>query len=329
MPDAPTIWALSDGRAGMRNQALGLAEAVARRTGARVTEKTLAVRQPWDRLPTALWGDPWSKLAEGSDDLGPPFPDVLIGCGRRTVPFALAMPEATLTVQTQDPRVDPARFDLVVPPAHDGLEGANVFPILGSPNRLTEERLAEDARKLAARIPDLPRPFSVFLIGGDSKDYRMTPHAVAGIADVMTEAARLGHGLLVTFSRRTGEGAMMHLLEALEGLPAWAWDGRDLPGLGNPYFGLLGLADRVFVTSESANMLAEAGFTGRPVHALPLQGGSAKWRRFHAQLTEHGVLNPDAGLGDDWTYEPLRETDRAAEAVAAAMAELGLFKARG
>ena len=327
--DQPVIWALSDGRAGMRNQSLGLAEAVGRRTGARITEKTLAIRRPWDRLPTALWGDPFSKLAPGSDLLGPPFPDVLVACGRRTIPFALAMPDTTLTVQTQDPRTDPARFGLVVPPAHDGLDGGNVFPILGSPNRLTETRLAEDAETLAAHLPDLPRPLSVFLIGGDSKDYRMTPHAVMGIADVMAEAARLGHGLLVTFSRRTGEGPMMRLLEALEGLPAWAWDGRDIPGLGNPYLGMLGLADRLFVTSESTNMLAEAGFTGRPVHALPLQGGSAKWRRFQAQLTEHGVLNPEAGIADEWTYEPLRETDRAAEAVVAAMAERRLFKPRG
>lgn len=321
--NAPTIWALSDGRAGMRNQALGLAEAVARRTPARVIEKTLAIRAPWDRLPTGLWGDPFAKLDPASDDLGPPFPDVLIACGRRTVPFALAMPPATLTVQTQDPRVDPARFGLVIPPAHDGVDGANVFPILGSPNRLTDDRLAKDAKTLAGHLPDLPSPLAAFLIGGDSKDHKMSAAAVSGIADVAEAAAQAGYGLLATFSRRTPETAIAYLAEAFEALPAWVWNGHDIPGLGNPYFGILGLADRLLVTSESANMLTDAGFTGRPVHALPLQGGAAKWRRFYEQLTAHRVLAPDAGLTDEWAYEPLRETERAAEAVAAMMAERG------
>ena len=327
--NAPTIWALSDGRAGMRSQALGLAEATARLTGARVVEKAITIRQPWDRLPTALWGDPSSRLAEGSDAMTPPWPGVLVACGRRTVPFALAMPDTVLTVQCQDPRTDPARFGLVVPPAHDGLDGPNVFPLLGSPNRLTEDRLARDAEALAARLPPLPRPLSVFLIGGHSKDHRMTPAALHGIADVAEAAANLGQGLLVSFSRRTPEGAIAFLAEAFEALGAWVWDGHDLPGLGNPYFGLLGLADRLFVTSESANMLTEAAFTGRPVHALPLQGGGAKWRRLHAQLTEHGVLDPEAGIADEWSYAPLRETDRAAEAVAAAMHARGLLGKSG
>ena len=308
----------------MRSQALGLAEATARLTGGRVTEKTLAIRGPWDRLPAALWGDPFARLADGSDEIAPPWPDVLIGCGRRTVPFALAMPKSVLTVQTQDPRTDPARFGLVVPPAHDEVRGGNVFPILGSPNRLTEARLAEDARLLADHLPPLPRPLTAFLIGGDSKDHRMTPAAVTGIMDVAEAAAALGQGLLVTYSRRTPETAIAALTECFEALPAWVWDGRDVPGLGNPYFGMLGLAERILVTNESANMLTEAGYTGRPVHALPLQGGGAKWRRFHGALTEHGVLNPDAGLADHWTYPPLRETERAAEVVAAAMRERGV-----
>ena len=332
--DAPTIWAVSDGRAGIRAQALGLAEATARLTGAVVTEKRLAIRRPWDRLPARAWGDPFARLAAGSDDLAPPWPDVLIGCGRRAVPFAEAMPERTLTVMCQDPRVKPARFGLVVPPVHDGLDGANVFAILGSPNRLTEARLAADAAKLEAALPPLPRPLTALLIGGDSKDHRMTPAGVAGILDVAEACAGLGQGLLVSYSRRTPEAAIAALTEGLENLPAWIWDGRDVPdagrgGLRNPYFGMLGLAGRVLVTSDSANMVTEAAFTGRPVHLLPLQGGGAKWRRFHAGLAAHGVLRPDAGLGDDWTYPPLRETDRAAQVVVAAMAERGLLGTGG
>jgi mitochondrial fission protein ELM1 len=39
----------------------------------------------------------------------------------------------TFVVQTQDPRAPLDRFDLVIPPQHDGLTGPNVFPILAPP----------------------------------------------------------------------------------------------------------------------------------------------------------------------------------------------------
>ncbi|MBB4659069.1 mitochondrial fission ELM1 family protein [Parvularcula dongshanensis] len=322
-----TLWALSDGRAGMRNQALGLAEAVGRRVPSRVVEKRIAVRQPWDRLPRALWGDPFARLSASSDPLEPPWPDVLVACGRRTVPFALALGDRCFTVQTQDPRVSPGRFGLVVPPAHDGLEGANVVPILGSPNRLSEARLAGEGAALEAALPPLPRPLAAVLIGGPSKAYRMTPAAVDGIAARLEEAAAAGFGLLVTFSRRTPKDTEEELRSRLADLPAWVWDGAPIGGVENPYPGLLGLAEVVLVTEESANMLTEAAFTGRPVHLLRLEGGSPKWRRLHEDLEGRGALRPGAPLSQRWSYEPLRETDRAAEAVLAALRLSG--KVRG
>jgi len=313
-----TVWALSDGRAGMRNQALGLAEAVGRVRDAEITEKTVRIAPPWDRLPRALWGDPFSRLAPDSDRFAAPWPDILIACGRRTIPFSLALRERCFTVQTQDPRTDPSRFGLVVPPHHDGIGGPDVFAIHGSPNRLTEARLAADAAALRAGLPALPDPLAAVLIGGPSRAYRMTPEAAARIAGRLEAAAEAGFGLLVTFSRRTPPEAEAQLRERLARLPAWVWDGEPVGGLDNPYFGLLGLASRVFVTEESANMVTEAAFTGRPVFLLRLEGGAPKWRRFHAALAERGVLRPDAALREDWSYPPLRETDRAAKAVLAA-----------
>ena len=53
-----------------------------------------------------------------------------------SIPFALGMRAwsrgRTFVVQLQDPRVNPREFDVVVPPIHDGLEGANVLPIVGA-----------------------------------------------------------------------------------------------------------------------------------------------------------------------------------------------------
>lgn len=325
---APVIWAVSDGRAGMRSQALGLAEAVARLTGGRVLEKVVSVRRPFAWLPGRFWGDPLRRLAPGSAAFVPPWPAAAVLCGRLTVPFGIALADRTLTVQTQDPRADPSRFGLVVAPRHDRLSGENVVSIHGSPNRLTQARLDEDAGKLGAALPPLPRPLAAVLIGGDSKAYRLNEAAADAIGLLLARASRT-HGLLVTFSRRTPREGRARIEDALSGLPAWVWDGEPIGGLANPYFGLLGLADRVLVTEESANMVTEAAFTGKPVHLLPLVGGAPKWRRFHAALEERGVLQPEASFTEAWTYAPLRETERAARAVADEMRRRGVWNEGG
>lgn len=310
MNDPLTIWAVSDGRIGMENQVLGLAEAVARLTPALIVTKRIAIRAPHDRLPRGFFGPSLERLSEESDPLTPPWPDIWIGCGRRVVPLSMQIrKEGVFVVQTQDPRAPLSGFDLVVPPAHDELTGDNVFPILGSPNRMTTDRLMQNADKLRPHLPE-GKPFAVSLIGGNSRDYQMTGPATELILEALSAAENAGHQLLVTTSRRTPHEMKYHLREALP--QAWIWEGETVGELTNPYFGMLGVADRLYVTAESANMLTDAAFTGKPVHLLPLEGGASKWRRFHSSLADQGILNPACGPEDVWLYEPLRETDRVA-----------------
>jgi len=46
-----------------------------------------------------------------------------------------------MTIYVQDPRMDPSAFDLVIAPEHDGLSGANVETMIGSPNRVSKEKI--------------------------------------------------------------------------------------------------------------------------------------------------------------------------------------------
>src|SRR6516165_12567926 len=77
---SPIAWVLHDGKAGMASQALGLAEA----TGLPFIEKRLAIRFPWACLPPQLWFLPLRAAADGGAKLAPPWPDMVIGCGRNT-----------------------------------------------------------------------------------------------------------------------------------------------------------------------------------------------------------------------------------------------------
>ena len=109
------------------------------------------------------------------------------------------------------------------------------------------------------------------------------------------------------------------MTQAWAELPGWVWDGEG----ANPYSAFLAVADAILVTEDSTNMAVEAASTGKPVHILPLPGGSPKFARLHADLRERGAARPFTGELAPWSYEPLRETERAARAVIAALKRRG------
>lgn len=312
--DAPAlnIWAVSDGRAGIEAQALGLAEAVARQRPAsicvkRIAWKAGAGRLPWWLIPTG---------AQAGDPIAPPWPELWIAAGRVTLPLSTRVRGwsggTTFVVQTQDPRAPLDRFDLVIPPEHDGLAGANVFPILGAPNRLTPEKLADGLARLQDRIAPLPCPRVALIVGGRSKAHALPPQLAERLAGQIAEAVRAAGGsLLVSYTRRTPAAAQRAMSQILSGVPGIIWDGTG----ENPYFGFLAAADAILVTEDSANLATDAAATGKPVHVLPMAGGSRKLARFHAELARRGITRRFAGALESWTYPPLRETDRAAAEV--------------
>jgi len=320
-----TCWIVSDGRAGIENQALGLAEAVGRLVPLDISIKRIWVKWPWRYMPERLWASrPFGKLDKVLDGnnaldeqgLTEPWPDLWIGCGRLSVPYSVAVHQTrrSYVVQTQDPRVPLQGFDLVIPPYHDGVSGANVISIHGAPTRLTANLMAEDAKLLEEALPTLPRPRIAALIGGDSKAFRMTPAVIENIIETLKALAKDGAGVMITTSRRTGKVNETLIHDALGGFDnVFFWQGDKIGKLANPYAGMLGLADHILVTQESTNMITEAATTGKPVHILPMEKGNTKFASFHDSLKKQGITRPLSLPLADWSYSPLRETDRAAK----------------
>lgn len=299
-------WAITDGRAGMRNQARGLAEAI----GLPVAEKEVHPRLPWTLFPVTAWPSPFAALGANSSRFEPPWPRVAIGCGWRSIPYVLALKKLspqTLTVQLQDPRIGAQRFDLVVPPEHDQLAGANVVSIIGSPNGVTKAKLDAARQQWTTTFGKLKQPRVAVLIGGASKSHRFAEPDAQHLAEQLKELAR-NHGLMITTSRRTGDAQTKILKDALENANAFVWNGAG----DNPFLGMLSIADAILVTSDSTNMAVEAATTGKPVYIVRIPGGDAKFDRLHERLKSLGIARDFEGRIEQWTYTPLNETARIA-----------------
>src|SRR5262245_12737465 len=310
------VWAVSDGRAGIENQALGLAEAIARRTPAHIAIKRVRLRSPFSWMPAGFVPTPKLALTIQSDPIEPPWPDICIGCGRASIPLSMGVRRwsdaRTLVAQLQDPRVNPREFDVVVPPIHDGLEGPNVLPIVGACHRVTPEKLDQAVLEFPRQLDELAPPRLAVLIGGKSKRQDISAKRAREISESLASVQRATGGtLMATLSRRTNDAARLQFRTHLAPHCALFYEGEG----ANPYFAMLGAADHIFVTADSVNMATEAAATGQPVHVLAVEGHGGKLDRFHQSLVRRGCARPINGKLETWNYPPLLETDRVAAAV--------------
>ncbi len=309
------IWAVSDGRAGIEAQVVGLANAIARKRPARIIVKRVGWKSWIGRLPWWLNLAP-RRLLTPESDIAPPWPDLWIAAGRATLPLSIRVrrwsKKQTYVVQIQDPRMPTRLFDLVIPPKHDRLVGDNVFPITGSPGRVNAERLAGDLERFSAELDALPRPRVAVIIGGKSKAHDLSVERAAAMArEIELPVVQEGGSVMVSFTRRTPEPARAILAARLKHLPGVIWDGEG----DNPYFAFLAAADYILVTEDSTNLATDAASTGKPVFVLKMGGESLKFRLFHEDLESLGAARPFGGAFHSWQYPPLAETDRAADEV--------------
>jgi len=286
-----TAWAVTTGEAGMRTQARGLAHAAADQ----VEEKTACLAIPWRWLPQGLLGDPLKRQQVGGDILAPPWPDLLVTCGRRSVPFSLAVREAsgggTVTVHIQDPLRPATDFDLVVALAHDPIPlGPKVLKTITAMHDVTPAGLASAAETWRDRLAPLGRPLVGVAIGGPTRRSAFTNAEARALTEALKATRAAGAGLAITPSRRTPRAVRALLAETFADDPrVFVW---DLEG-ANPYLAILATADRLVVTGDSVSMVSEAIATGAAVEVFDV--GEGRHEHFLQTLVERGLARR---LGD-------------------------------
>jgi len=300
--DPPVIWALLDDRAGNRSQVLGVAEAL----GQPYIEKHIAYRS-LAKAPNAVLGARLIGISqESQQNLTGPWPDVVIGAGRRIAPVARWIKKQTssnpILVQIMDPGGHRGDFDVLAIPSHDAWRSskndpADVVRFVGAPHRFTPDVLRAAEKAWSSAFADLPHPRIAVIVGGSTKRKTFTAGMARSLGDTAKKWAReSGGSLFVTTSRRTSPGATKALMASIGDIPAYVHQWGD--DRANPYVGILAVADHIVVTGESVSMCAEATSSGKPVSIFaPPALISAKHARLHHALFAGRHAHPiEAGM---------------------------------
>lgn len=288
------IRVLSDGRPGHENQSVGLALALARRTGAM-----------HELVRFAEGAGLRTRLREAAR-IG--SVDLLISAGHAThLPLWWAARRlGAKSVVIMKPSLPRALFDLCLIPRHDLArpeDRGNVITIRGSLNRIGEERSEKTAK-------------GVVLVGGPSAHHGWEAEALARAIRGLVKA-RPELNWTIADSRRTEAGFVEGLGDlGAEVVPHSTTQPGWLPAQ-------LASASEVWVTEDSVSMIFEAVTAGARVGILPMPVKNPKARTIRAvrELIEAGF----ARTYDSWLRAPdgwggsarLHETGRCADAILA------------
>jgi mitochondrial fission protein ELM1 len=293
----PRIWALLDDRPGHQTQVKGLAD----RLGLPFEARNLAFNR-LNRLPNPLLGASLLSLdPRKSDPLTPPFPDIVIAMGRRCLPVARWIKQASdgraRLVHIGRKGVTAADdFALLITCAHFNMPPhAQRLAVTLPPTQVTRAALAEARATWAGLLATRKRPHIVFLIGGETALHRFPAgHAVDLLQRAEAATRSIGGSLSVVTSRRTSAEVVKAMQDAADQAFFQLFAPRQT---SNPYLGYLAWADALIVTGESESMLAEAAATGAPLHIASMPAKTpGTVRRIKRQMTSMAVGEPGGAV---------------------------------
>ena len=307
------ISVITEGMAGTENQCLAITD----KLGIKPTIHRISLRFPFNYLCPHLIKTAPGWAIKGIDK-NITQPDMIIAAGRKAIPIALSYKDS-YTVFIQDPKIDPAYFDLVAAPAHDQLEGINVIMTVAAPNRITVASIQAATNQFRLPTKGFDKVITV-LIGGNSKTHTMPSNFADDLyMRLLPYLESHEWGVLMTISRRTPESITENLKKRFNHADVIIWDGTGV----NPYQAYLGHADVIMVTEDSTSMLSDACTTGKPVYRIPLEGGSPKFDRLYKALENRCGLRIFEGEIQQWSYEPLNDAQLVADEIKKRFANRG------
>lgn len=289
------IWVLQGIHPGDNAQARALAS----RIDGEVICKDLKFNRLY-RLPNLVLGASTLSLnAISRQGLLPPWPDLVIATGKRSVPAARWIKRQargqTRIVQLGRPCAPLSAFDLVITTPQYGLPSvANVIEVplpfvMPRKEDLTEQEFWR------AKWAGLRRPLIAVAIGNAKPPLMMGQRETRLLGRQLNQLAEQMKGsLLLIASPRTAPGVVAQIAAELSAPHiSYANFDRNM----NPYQAALANCERYVVTSDSVSMISELINTGKPVDVFELP--TAKFRRkwkgksgVAAWLSRNGIVQP-------------------------------------
>jgi len=233
-----------------------------------------------NRCPNILLGATLvSARRPSAEQLQPPWPDLVIGASRRSVPIARWIRQQsggrTKLVHLLHAMAPLDLFDLIITtPQYRLPPRPNILHLSAALNRIDRDRLATAGVAWTPRLSGLPRPFAALFVGGNSATYRLDADTAGRLgAEASAAVGAAGGTLLVSTSPRTPADAADALVKGVTCRSfIYRWRAGDPD---NPYHAFLALADRFIVTADSASLLVEACLMGKPVELFswPMRRG--------------------------------------------------------
>ena len=293
---------LTQGMHGMVSQVEGLAKAL----NLNFKHQNIKLKTFWNYIPPKF-----SPISENLvKDKFVCDSKVIISCGRKSVIPSIALKkkykDKIFTIHIQDPKVSLNKFDLVICPEHDEINGDNVIQTKGSIHYLTKKEIEREKNYI--KIEKENKKIVAYILGGPNKYYNYSEEQTSIIFNkVKNIFTRDKYKLIIIPSYRTPEEIIKKAYNS------FGHDHIVFREINKKaYLSSLAISDLIVVSCDSTSMISEAAMTGKPIyvaHMDPIKNN----RRFQNFFTEFKRLNIIKDLTDKiemWSYKHLDEVSR-------------------
>ena len=299
---------LTEGLHGMISQVEGLAKAL----DLEYFHEKIELNSFWNFIPPNL--TPISKFVfknQPDRDF-----DIIISCGRKSVIpsiyFKKNSKKKIINIHIQNPKISIDKFDFIVAPDHDGLQGSNIYTSKGAIHYLTIEEINESRNYLENKIEKNKDVVSLIL-GGPTKYYSYADENMINIfSKINKNLINKNLQLIVIPSNRTPKKTI-NLAKEYFNKSRIVIDNVDKKA----YLSSLALSKYIVVTCDSSSMISETALTGKPIYVamIPALKNDKRFKRFRNLFEKLNIIRNLDQEFDIWNYEKLDETNRIASEI--------------
>ena len=308
---------LTQGMHGMISQVEGLANAL----GLSFKHEKIQLKNIWNIVPPKI-----TPVFEGI--LEKKFicdSKVIISCGRKSVIPSILLKRRfkkdIFNIHIQDPKVNIKNFDSIICPEHDDLQGENVIKTKGAIHYLTNEEINKNINYLKPNQGE--KKVVTFILGGPNKYYSFSEKQMDRMfAKIKNMFISSKYKLIVIPSYRTPDN-ILKLAYNYFNEDHLVIRERDKKA----YLSSWGLSNIVIVTCDSTSMISEAAITGKPVYVAQMNHRLSihRFEKFYKLFKDLGIIRNLENKIEHWTYDGLKEVNRAALQVKEQMKKNGII----